>query len=397
LPIRGRSYEVFNMEIVMLTVLSSLYVLSTMLWYNFLSLYLSSFFEVEKVGLLLSILTGGGMLSIILGGLLADSLGRRPAIAIAIIGVAVAAVALGFSRSFMVLALAILVFSLCSQSLRTIIRVFVAEKLPEEVRGRGLGVILTVIALVGAIAPTVGGYLVKVHGFMFVFELSAVIAIASLIPLLFVGESASRRGFRLVVVAKPVRALISTLGFGSPLLVYYISWCVYSFGTDMVIPYVSLFANTVLGFSVEEVGFMFTLALTLTIPAYYVGGVLADRLGYRLALMLSLGLNALLLTLMAYSSNKIMAIALWALASFVFMTHEAAEIALLVRLAPPEARSTAMSVLATLISLTTIPSPLVGGMLWSLVGPRNVYLVMLLLATIALLLLATITIEDRRS
>jgi predicted MFS family arabinose efflux permease len=72
-PVRGRSYEVFNVEIVMLTVLSSLYVLSTMLWYNFLSLYLGSFFEVEEVGLLLSILTAGGMLSIILGGLLADS------------------------------------------------------------------------------------------------------------------------------------------------------------------------------------------------------------------------------------------------------------------------------------------------------------------------------------
>jgi len=31
LPARGRSYEVSNVEIVMLTVLSSLYVLSTML------------------------------------------------------------------------------------------------------------------------------------------------------------------------------------------------------------------------------------------------------------------------------------------------------------------------------------------------------------------------------
>jgi hypothetical protein len=67
LPVRGRSYEVFNVEIVMLTVLSSLYMLSIMLWYNFLSLYLGSFFEVEEVGLLLSILTAGGMLSIILG------------------------------------------------------------------------------------------------------------------------------------------------------------------------------------------------------------------------------------------------------------------------------------------------------------------------------------------
>jgi predicted MFS family arabinose efflux permease len=160
---------------------------------------------------------------------------------------------------------------------------------------------------------------------------------------------------------------------------------VYSFGTDMVIPYVSLFANTVLGLSIEEVGFMFTLALILTIPAYYVGGILADRLGYRLALILSLGLNALLLTLMAYSSNKTMAITLWALASFIFMAHEAAEVALLVKLAPPEARSTAMSALAAIISL------------WSLIGPRNVYLVMLLLATIALLLLSTITIEDRGS
>jgi len=194
LLIRGRSYEVFNMEIVMLTALGSLYVLSTMLWYNFLSLYLSSFFEVEDVGLLLSILTGGGMLSIILGGLLADSLGRRPAIAIAIIGVAVATVTLGFSRSFMVLALAILVFSLCSQSLRAIIRVFVAEKLPDEVRGRGLGVILTIVALVGVIAPTVGGYLIETHGFTFTLLLSATITITSLIPLLSVRETASRRG-----------------------------------------------------------------------------------------------------------------------------------------------------------------------------------------------------------
>jgi predicted MFS family arabinose efflux permease len=98
---------------------------------------------------------------------------------------------------------------------------------------------------------------------------------------------------------------------------------------------------------------------------------------------------------MAYSPGKVIAVTLWALASFIFMAHEAAEVTLLVRLAPPKARSTAMSVLTTLISLVTIPSPLLGGMLWSLIGPRNVYLVMLLLTTIALLLLTTITIECR--
>jgi MFS family permease len=79
------------------------------------------------------------------------------------------------------------------------------------------------------------------------------------------------------------------------------------------------------------------------------------------------------------------------------MAHEAVEAALIVKIAPPEARSTALSALAAIISLITIPSPLIGGMLWSLIGPRNVYLVMLLLATIALLLLSTITIKDERS
>ena len=63
-------------------------------------------------------------------------------------------------------------------------------------RGRGLGVTLTVIALVGAIAPTIGGYLINVHGFTFVFGLSAVIAVASLTPLLLVRETASRRRLR---------------------------------------------------------------------------------------------------------------------------------------------------------------------------------------------------------
>lgn len=382
-------------ETTMIAISSSLYAFSIMLWHNFLSLYLSSFLKIEEVSFLLSVLMSGGMLSIVLGGLLADSFGRKPAIVIAIVGVAVATVTLGFSKSFIVLAFASLVFSLCSQSLRTIIRIFVAEKLPEEVRGRGLGVVLMITALVGAIAPAVGGYLMKVHEFTFVFTLSAGIAIASLIPLLLVKETTSRRGFRLVVVVEPIRALISTLRFGGPLLLYYASWCVYSFGTDMVIPYISLFANTVLGLSLEEVGFMFTLSSILSIPSYYVGGVLADKLGCKSTLIISLSLNALLLTLMAHSPGKVIAVTLWALASFIFMAHEAAEVTLLVRLAPPEARSTAMSVLTTLISLVTIPSPLLGGMLWSLIGPRNVYLVMLLLTTIALLLLTTITIECR--
>jgi MFS family permease len=252
-------------ETTMIAISNSLYAFSIMLWYNFLSLYLSSFLKIEEVSLLLSALMGDGMLSIVLGGLLADSFGRKPAIVIAIVGVAAATVTLGFSKSFMVLAFASLILSLCSQSLRAIIKIFVAEKLPEEVRGRGLGVVLMITALVGAIAPTVGGYLIKVHEFTFVLMLSAGIAIASLIPLLLVKETTSRRGFRLVVVVEPIRALISTLKFGGPLLSYYASWCMYGFGTDMVIPYVSLFANTVLGLSLEEVGFY---VYTITHPQH---------------------------------------------------------------------------------------------------------------------------------
>ncbi len=384
-------------ETAMIAISSSLYAFSITLWYNFLSLYLSSFLKIEEVSLLLSLLASGGMLSIFLGGFLADSFGRKLAATIAIVGVTLTTITLGFSRSFVVLAIAILVFSLCSQSLRAIVRVFVAEKLPEDVRGRGLGIIFTIVTLVGTIAPTIGGYLARVHGFTFVLLLSAIITTISLLPLILVKETFPRRGLRLKMIVEPIRTFISVLRFRSPLLLYYIFWCVYCFGTEMVIPYISLFANTVLGLSVEEVGLMFTLSHILSIPSYYVGGILADRLGYRLALAVSLGLNVLFLTLMAYSPHKIMAIIFWILASFIFMAHEAGEIALLVKLAPLEARSTAMSALSTLISLTTIPSPLVGGILWSLIGPRNVYLVMLLLATTALPLLSFITVEDKRS
>ncbi|RSN74108.1 MFS transporter [Candidatus Methanodesulfokora washburnensis] len=378
--------EIFNREMEMLTLFYSLYTFSVSLWYNFLSLYLGLFLKTEEVGLLFSLLSIGGMFSFVLG-VFADSFGRKPAIIVSTLGTAGIAVVLGFFKDIYMLIIAFLILGLCSQSLRSVLRVFIAEKLPERLKGRGIGVIFTIIALTAAIAPGVGGILIGAHGFPNVLLFSFFLMIISLISLTSVRETISmmKRPHNAV---KPLKALALVPKLRRSLVFYYVAWCIYCFGTEMVIPYVSLFADKVLELKVDEIGLMFTLSSLLALPSYYVGGALADKLGYRLTLAMSLGTNSLLLTLMAFSPHKGMAIACWALSSFVFMAHESPEISLLIELAPPEARSTAMSLLGTLISLAVIPSPLIGGFLWSLIGPRSVYLVMCLFSFFSLVFLA---------
>jgi MFS family permease len=118
--------EIFNAEMVVLTLFYSLYTFSVSLWYNFLSLYLGLFLKTEEVGLLFSLLSIGGMFSLVLGGVFADSFGRKPAIIASTLGTAGIAVVLGFFRDIYMLVIAFLILGLCSQSLRSVLRVFIA-------------------------------------------------------------------------------------------------------------------------------------------------------------------------------------------------------------------------------------------------------------------------------
>jgi len=128
--------------------------------FPFLALYLSSRgIDARQTGLVLSLLGVGAVLAGPIGGQIADRVGRRPALLLALAFSAVSALYLGFVRSPLAIAPGVLAFGLGVSMARPAMQAIVADVLPPDLLGRAFALLYWATNVGIAVSAWIGGVL----------------------------------------------------------------------------------------------------------------------------------------------------------------------------------------------------------------------------------------------
>jgi MFS family permease len=134
----------------------------------FLSLYLTKARQVpvETAGLVVSLYGVGSFLAGAAGGLLADRIGRRPTMLLALFGASSAMLALGFAREIWMIAAITPILGFLADLVRAPVAAMVADVVPPEKRTLAYGYLYWAVNLGFSVASLAAGFLARVDYFL---------------------------------------------------------------------------------------------------------------------------------------------------------------------------------------------------------------------------------------
>jgi len=129
----------------------------------FLTLYLTSErgLPVSQAALMVSLFGAGSFAASLVGGELADRIGRRPVLLLSLFGAPVAVLVLGSARAVPAISFATLVVGFLTDLYRPAVNAAVADLLPAEERPRAYGYLYWAINLGAAVAPLLAGWMAR--------------------------------------------------------------------------------------------------------------------------------------------------------------------------------------------------------------------------------------------
>ncbi|HEX2316594.1 MAG TPA: MFS transporter [Thermomonospora sp.] len=141
----------------------------------FLGLYLTSVrgLSLGEAGLVLALLGLGGVVAQVVGGVLADRIGRRATLTLAMVANAAGMLALGYAQGLPAIMASALLLGLVLDMFRPAAAALVADLVPPAERPRAFGLLFWAINLGFAVAMVLGGALARA-GYLWLFWADAV-------------------------------------------------------------------------------------------------------------------------------------------------------------------------------------------------------------------------------
>lgn len=346
--------------------------------------------EVSQVGLFFTLSAIVPLVLLVFGGWLSDALGRLRAISLGslagVLGYAVFALAPSWQVALIAPAFAALSMALIRPSYRA----YLADHSTPETRGRIFGSGETARNLTWIVGPPLGGLLAETLGFRWLFAATCMAFTAAGIWTLAVASGDLTRR-----ATPPTRLSFasfreSTLHMGSIIFSGgLITWLLITDGVRDVASKLSfdlmpVYLTDLYGLSRQQIGLMDGIFGTVLVLANYPAGWLVDRTSERVGLVL--GLASVLTSRLVF----ILAAGFWGfafswswLAVGVALMDPAIQ-SLISKAVATELRGMAYGLLATSWGLISLPSPWIGGLLWTHFGPQAPFVVTIALGSLTL-------------
>lgn len=333
----------------------------------FLTLYLTQRrgLPVAQAALMVSLFGAGSFSAALLGGELADRLGRRPVMLLSFLLAPLNMIALGLVQPLALLATLTFTQGLLTDLYRPAVSAAIADLVPAEDRPRAFGYMYWAINLGFAIAPVLAGLMARLDYF-----------------LLFVGDAATTFAFGLIVLAgvretrppeahaaskAPLRARIGQLR-RSPLMLLF---CALALASGMIFMQANITLPVVMashGLGPGQYGLAIAvngvLIVLLGLPASHAAGRWPRYAAMALAAILvgaGFGLTGLAGTLLAFG----LSIGVWTLGEIVAATIAPAIVA---DLSPVELRGLFQGAYSAAWGLSAFGGPLLGGWVYQQLG-----------------------------
>jgi MFS family permease len=366
-----------NQTMVVFLVAMVLANISSHMYEPLLPLYLKSLnANVVQVGLFFTLSRIIPLLLQILGGWISDTLGRLRSIAFGSIAGVLSYVAMILSPTWQWVLLGEGLAATTRSLVGPSFGAFIAEQSSEENRARVFGISEMIFMVVAVIGPPLGGWLADTYSFQVMLLCAAgLYTLATIIRVLMARIAARKQE------ANPEKLSLESLKIklgtmlGLILAGGLVTWILVTDGVQDVAYSLSfnlmpVYLNDFGGLSIQQIGWLESIfgvfMMMITVPA----GMLADRKGERLGIILGFFLQFVaLMVFLRVSAFWGFAIA-WALLGLGMGMMSPAYQSLISKAVPERMRGTAFGLFSTSLGVVSLPAPLIGAQLWQRVGPK---------------------------
>ena len=340
--------------------------------------------SIEQIGLFFTLAMIAPLLFQILGGWLSDAIGRVQAMAIGSIAGFVGYIIFVISPSWGWLLLGMVGLSVAGSFVGPSFQAFVAEQSTEEMRGRVFGITQSIFLVVGVIGAPLGGILADRAGFRWMFAVAAGLYGIATVIRLFMAHKIREQEKQITTAAQTaprsapsfahLKTSIATLVgliFGGGI----VSWIFLSDGVSdttfsMVGNLFPLYFNNIIGMSKTQLGFLGAIASVATMALTALGGMLSDKAGERVGIVLGSLFTGGAIFMMLHISSFGLFIVAWGLMGVGQALVGPAYNSLISKVIPSHLRGTAFGFFSTSLGVISLPAPYIGAWMWEKFGPR---------------------------
>ena len=373
----ARRAPLLNQTLVVFLVAMVLANISSHMYEPLLPLYLKSLnANVVQVGLFFTLSRIIPLLLQILGGWISDTLGRLRSIAFGSIAGVLSYVAMILSPTWQWVLLGEGLAATTRSLVGPSFGAFIAEQSSEENRARVFGISEMIFMVVAVIGPPLGGWLADTYGFQVMLLCAGgLYTLATIIRILMARVAARNQEANPEKLS--LHGLKTNLGamLGLILAGGLVTWILVTDGVQDIAYSLSfnlmpVYLNDFGGLSVQQIGWLESIfgvfMMLITVPA----GVLADRKGERLGIILGFFLQFLALMVFIRVSTFWGFAGAWGLLGLGIGLMSPAFQSLISKAVPQNMRGTAFGLFSTSLGVVSLPAPLIGAQLWQQVGPK---------------------------
>jgi len=257
-------------------------------------------------GLLISIGTFAGILSSIAAGLLSNRYGRKKILFIGtLLYTAVFFLFIYAGSGFGVLMVLRFIEGLGFYVMPVMVTTMAADIFPPGDRGKAMGLFSSAGGVGALIGPLISPLLITGSDYTVYFLFSGgFVAVSAIAMFLFVKETLPKEKIEAANNIKRVKIdvpgfLRSVRGLGAIVGVFLIAVLVYRTGLTTIDPFLSLFMRDVLHIQLSETSYIFAARALATIIFSPLAGILVDRSGKKIAILI--GIILVVVTLIGYT------------------------------------------------------------------------------------------------
>jgi MFS family permease len=336
--------------------------------------------NISQIGIFFTLSMIAPLLFQILGGWISDAIGRVQAMAIGSIAGVVGYVTFTISPSWGWLLLGMTGLAMASSFVGPSFQAFVAEQSTEETRGRVFGITQTAFLLVGVIGAPLGGFIADKYGFRPMFIIATSLYVVATIIRLFMArkihkeekaeEKEKRAAPSFSGLKKSLVTLVGLMVGGGIVTWIFLSDGVNDISFSMVGNLFPLYLNNISHISMTQLGILQSISSLVTMAFMVLGGMLSDKVGERVGIVLGNFFVAGALFTMVNFNTFAMVVVAFVLLGIGQALAGPAYNALISKVVPSNLRGTAFGFFSTSLGILSLPAPYIGTALWEKFNPK---------------------------
>ena len=332
--------------------------------------------NINQIGIFFALSMIAPLLFQIMGGWISDAIGRVQAIAIGSLAGLAGYIVFTIAPSWWWLLLAVTGVSMASSFVGPSFNAFVAEESSEATRGKVFSIVQGTFMVVGVIGAPLGGFLADPYGLRLLRRAAAVLYGIATVVRILIARKATRE--LTTQATKPSLShlkatLLSVIGLltaGGVVTWIFISDGVGDITFNMVGQLFPLYLNNIIGISMTQLGTLGAIASIATMLFIYFGGILSDKFGERVGIVLgNIFMGAAIFIMLNVTSYGYF-ITAWILLGIGQALVGPAYNSLISKAVPEKMRGTAFGFFSSSIGILSLPMPYVGTLLWQNYGPK---------------------------